>query len=370
MGDIIRKKKNGKDLGWYIRWMENGKRRQRASHQPTYALAKRMLLEIEARVARGMAGIIEPDARQQLTVAELCERFLKEYASPKIKDLVPYRRAAASRLRRVLPHIGEVRLGELNKAHVIKARDALAKRHPPGTTRTTLIPLMAAFSWGVKQGLLDRNPAHGVERPPSPNAQVEFLSAEEVNRLIAESVRRAQAETGAAGILWQSRRVAVLLAVYTGMRKGEIFGLRWQDLNLDTGRLTIAHSYASTPKSGKQRHLRLPSVLVPILREWREQCPPTSRGLLCPVWDKGRWHMSMSANKTHGLPELLSAANCQQVKRCWHMLRHTFASHYMMTGGSLLALSKILGHSGLTMTMIYAHLAPDYLDREMERVKF
>ena len=52
------------------------------------------------------------------------------------------------------------------------------------------------------------------------------------------------------------------------------------------------------------------------------------------------------------------------------MLRHTFASHYMMAGGSLLALSKILAHSNIAMTMVYAHLAPDYLDREMERVKF
>ena len=156
MGDIIRKKKNGKDLGWYIRWTENGKRRQLASHQPTYALAKRMLLEIEARVARGQAGIVEPNPQQQITVTELCERFLKEYASPRLKDLIRYRQFAASRLRRVLPFIGDVRLGALGKSHVIKARDALAKNHPPGTTRTTLIPLTAAFSWAVKQE--KRNP--------------------------------------------------------------------------------------------------------------------------------------------------------------------------------------------------------------------
>ncbi len=370
MGDIIRKKKNGKDLGWYIRWSENGKRRQLASHQPTFALAKRMLLEIEARVARGMAGLIEPDLRQQMTVAELCDRFLKEYTSPRLKDLAVYRQTAASRLRRVLPHIGHVRLGELSKEHVIKARDELGKRHPPGTTRATLIPLMAAFSWGVKQGLLDKNPAHGVERPAPPNAQIDFLSADEVSRLVAESARQAQAETGISGLLWRSRQVAVLLAVYTGMRKGEIFGLRWQDINPDTGRLTIAHSYGSTPKNGKVRHLRLPSALVSPMREWQAQCPPTARGLVCPIWDKGSWHMSRSTGKTHGLPELLKAARCQQVSRCWHMLRHTFASHYMMAGGSLLALSKILGHASMTMTMVYAHLAPDYLDREMERVKF
>lgn len=139
-----------------------------------------------------------------------------------------------------LPHIGEVRLSELGRAHVIKARDILAKNCPPGTT----------------------------------------------------------------------------------------------------------------PKYGQVRQLRLPSALVPILRAWREQCPPTARGLVCPIWDRGRWHMSMSTGKTHGLPKLLKAANCQQVSGCWHMLRHTFASHYMMAGGSLLALSKILGHSNMVMTMV------------------
>jgi hypothetical protein len=81
MGDIIRKRKGGRELGWYIRWKEGGKRRQLASHQPTYALAKRMLLEIEARVARGLTGLIEPDPHAGLTVAALCERFLTDYAS-------------------------------------------------------------------------------------------------------------------------------------------------------------------------------------------------------------------------------------------------------------------------------------------------
>lgn len=67
MGDIIRKKKGSKDYGWYIRWTENGKRREKASRQPTYALARRMLVEIEARVARGEVGIPEPE-KAQLTV--------------------------------------------------------------------------------------------------------------------------------------------------------------------------------------------------------------------------------------------------------------------------------------------------------------
>jgi site-specific recombinase XerD len=60
----------------------------------------------------------------------------------------------------------------------------------------------------------------------------------------------------------------------------------------------------------------------------------------------------------------------REVERPWHLLRHTFASHFVMSGGNILALQKILGHSDVKMTMIYAHLAPDYLGQEMERVSY
>ena len=72
-----------------------------------------------------------------------------------------------------------------------------------------------------------------------------------------------------------------------------------------------------------------------------KRLPQDARGLVIPVCDRGRWHMSMSTGKTHRLPRLVQAAGCPVVGRCWHMLRHTFASHYVMAGGSLLSLSKI-----------------------------
>ncbi len=71
-----------------------------------------------------------------------------------------------------------------------------------------------------------------------------------------------------------------------------------------------------------------------------------------------------------GLPELLVAAGNRPLQRAWHALRHTFASHYIMSGGNLLALQKILGHSDVKMTMVYAHLAPEFLGDEMDRIKF
>ncbi len=115
MGDIVRWAGGGKFLGWYIRYRDvDGQSRQKASHQPTKALAGRMLLEIEARVARGMVGIPEAAPKvEPMSVAALCERFLGEFASPRVKDLGRYRSGARTALNRVLRHIGHLQLSSV-----------------------------------------------------------------------------------------------------------------------------------------------------------------------------------------------------------------------------------------------------------------
>lgn len=60
-----------------------------------------------------------------------------------------------------------------------------------------------------------------------------------------------------------------------------------------------------------------------------------------------------------GIEELLRASGCHVPVRPWHAMRHTFASHYVMAGGNLLALQKILGYSRFEMTQVYSHLAPN-----------
>ncbi len=110
-------------------------------------------------------------------------------------------------------------------------------------------------------------------------------------------------------------------------------------------------------------------MLLPILAEWHKRCPKTAEGLVFPVVRRGTTNMGDSKDML-GLPELLARAGCTQLLRPWHALRHTFASHFVMKGGNILTLQKILGHSDIKMTLRYAHLAPDFLGDEMERVRF
>lgn len=366
LGDIIRKKKNGRFLGYYIRWVDlDGKRKQRASHQPSYALAKRMLVEIEARVARGHAGLCEPENRPKLLVSDLCARWLVEFGSPRIKDLASYRATAQTALRRLLPIIGHHDVTALGRKDIEKARDLLSQKYRPNTVRATLRPLGTCLSWAVRQGLIPHSPAKGIELPRR-ETSLESLCKDEAGRLLLLSEQRARESES---LLWWSRAVAIALALRLGLRRGEIFGLRWHDIDLSNGKLTVARSYRLSPKSGVVRHLPLPASIRPLLRDWQSLCPATRDRLVCPVLHDENWGMS-SRRASHGLRSLLAAAKCQPLSRGWHALRHTFASQFVMQGGNILTLQKLLGHADIAMTLVYSHLAPDFLAGELDRLRY
>ncbi len=369
MGDIVRKVKSGKFIGWYVRYRDcDGRRKQRASHQPTQALARRFLLQIEGRVARGALGI--PDkAAAAPTVEALCARFLQEYRSPRIKDLARYRAQARLVLRRVLPYLGKLRADVMTARDIERARDRLMADYPAANTvRATLRPLSAALTWAVREGLLAHNPVRGVALPRRVQS-LEYLGAADAARLLQAAREQADAGRGALGLQAESHFIAVVLALHTGLRRGELMGLRWSDVELQGQLLTVARSFATTPKGGTSRHLRLPAVLVPLLQKWRPRCPVTAEGVLCPARVLGRWQMSRGRSD-HGLKGLLRRAGCPPLLRGWHSLRHTFASMFIRGGGNLVALQKILGHADIKMTLAYAHLAPDFLAQDMERIRY
>jgi integrase len=358
LGEIIRKTKAGRFIGFYLRWYEDGRRRQRASKQPTFAEARRMLQAIEGRIARGLAGLTEPPApAQRLTVAALAERFLSEYSRPRVKDLGAYRRSARTALRRILPELGDLAADAVQPAEVARLRDRLGRRYAAASVKVSLAFLHTVFSWAVRQGLVAHNPCRGVERPRPPGL-LEFLSQDDAARLLEH------ARVHAAALY-----PMIATALYTGLRKGELFGLSWTQLDLQGRRLAVTRSCRRAPKSGRPRHLRLPATLVPILAQWRQQCPATPEGLVFPIVRRGVVNMGQSKDMLD-LGAILAAAGCPPLQRPWHALRHTFASHYVMAGGNILALQKILGHSDIKVTLSYAHLAPDYLGEEMERVHF
>ena len=206
--------------------------------------------------------------------------------------------------------------------------------------------------------------------------------------------------------------------VYTGMRMGELFGLRWTDVDLETARIHVRRSYRTTPKSGKARTIPLSPHLAPILRAWKADCRRTDENLVFPAplaGPRGKLDREQAAELRRrgqtespaalarafsvswtaakkivvgrswkerqpgdsemrdkdgdlGFHAALKAAGCHRVR--FHDLRHTYASHFMMAGGSILTLQKLLGHHDVKVTMKYAHLAQDFMAAEAARVSF
>ncbi len=349
MGEVIKREVGGRFIGWYIRYYDGeGVRRIKASKQPTYNEARRMLLQIEAQIARGEAGVAEP--RSKITLAELCEQFLSA-PHPRAKCEKSYRRLAQSELNRILPLVGAIRLDKLRRRDIEAARDALSRRYKPNTVRSSLRPLGAALTWAVGRELLPQNPMLQMQRPRSQYSD-ERLSVEEASALLAEAKRQASKSRRAHALY-----IGVSLALRLGLRRGEVFGLRWEDVDLKNGRLTIARSFESLPKNSKPRTLPIPSALLPDLRDWSTLL--THRGKVVPT----------GANCRVSLARLLHAAGCKPLSRGWHGLRHTFASIFAEQGGSVLALKDMLGHSSLAMSLVYAHLTPNALAADVEKMK-
>lgn len=161
----------------------------------------------------------------------------------------------------------------------------------------------------------------------------------------------------------------VATALYCGLRKGELAGLQWASVHLDDARIDVVRSYRLAPKSGQARHVPIHPELVRILRELKRECPPSKEGLVFPFIGPRTARMADEGDD-RGLPALLELAGCHVPAKPWHALRHTFASHAVMSGTPLYDVQQLLGHSTPMMTQRYAHLAPDHLAAAVARLTF
>lgn len=359
---------------WWVKYRdENGKWCAVASGQPNKELAKTWVATIESRIANGQVGIIEKTAEQiacsTVTVRQLFEKFQAEYRSPRIKDLKEYRsQTSAVFCMRILPTLGERAASTITHLDVEKLRDdLLAAEYAGGSVAWTIARLSKVFVWGKRAKYIDvESPTSDVEYP-SADVTLDYLSKTEVAGLLRYLEEH---EADLTGREVPQLFAMVATAIYAGLRKGELMGLRRIDVSLDRKQITVARSYDKAPKSGKVRHVPLHPALERILRVWLDRCPVTDEGLVFPLLDVcDGWTMGQRRHMLH-IEHYLRAGGCHVPARPWHSLRHTFASHFMMAGGNILTLQKLLGHASLDQTLIYAHLSPDHLATEVARMSF
>jgi integrase len=174
------------------------------------------------------------------------------------------------------------------------------------------------------------------------NRRLRYLSREEC----AELVSKCKDVTGK----------IVMAALNTGMRKGEILSLKWENVDMKHGFVLLDRT-----KNGERRE-------IPINEDFKAVLQSLTRQLDVPYV----FFDTMTGKPYQDVKRSFSTA-CRQAgihDFHFHDLRHTFASHLIMAGADITTVSKLLGHKSLTMTLRYSHLAPDHLQKAVNMLNF
>jgi len=246
-------------------------------------------------------------------------------------------------------------------------RGRLQEGRTVATINRDLSALKAALARALDWELIDKHPLAKV-KPGKVDSSgvVRYLSPDEERRLRKalsdrDAELRASRERGNA---WREQRHVqalpprgeyadhltpmVLISMNTGLRQGELFNLRWSDVDMARGVLTVRGGGA---KSGQTRHVPLNDEALEVFKTWRKQ---TDGDALVFIGRSG----ARFDNVKKGWASVLKAAGITAFR--WHDLRHHFASRLVMAGVDLNTVRELLGHADLKMTLRYSHLAPEH----------
>jgi integrase len=256
------------------------------------------------------------------------------------------------------PALGGITLQKLTTADIQRAYGDFDRNPSPRTRRHIHRILKSVLARAVEQQRLSRNPAAALKRLPKVEPRpVETLTVEQSRRLL-KAIRHTTS-------YWP-----VLIALATGMRRGEILALRWKNVDLDAGTVRVVESLEQTKaglrfkstKSEKARAVPLPKFAQAELGDWkRRQAEALLRlgirqdadTLVCPRED-GKPKQPDSL--THEFTYLVSRADVPKVR--FHDLRHSHATQLLATGVHPKIVQERLGHSTITITLdLYSHVS-------------
>jgi integrase len=312
------------------------------------------------------------EERRAVSVAELVERWLVEG-----RDAAPSKRESswdtdARKLRRhIVPLLGRVQVRSLTKDDIAQAQRAIAAgrtaidektenkrgraivRGGAGVARSAIMSLSACLTWAVDQEIIAANPVARVKKLPKRTME-RYLSEVEVARLL-ETLTRMETD----GSLLPVHADCIRVLILTGARRGEIAGLRWDEVDLQRGLLTLGAGRHKTGGSSGKKHIVLNAPAAQVIAERPHDTDfvfpapvATDQGCgasLQKAWERVRARADLANTRLHDL-------------------RHTWASFGAAGGASLLLIQKALGHTNAATTSRYAHLGADPVRDLAERI--
>jgi integrase len=289
-----------------------------------------------------------------MTVSELSAYWLETYASQhKAESSLIHDKGLLK--NQILPEFSARVIGELSPWEVEQwmNRLRLDQRLSPKSCNHALGLLRKMLNDAVRWQFIRYNPIASVKPFRIDQQDFSFWTRDEAVRFMSH-----------AQIFEDGVFPVFAVALYTGLRKGELRGLKWDCINLDQRQITVKRSFCQkskklkeTTKSKKIRHVPINKSLFEVLVGLKNQ----SNGVF--VLPDFHYHHCYRV-----MQKLAKAADVKAIR--FHDLRHTFASHFMMAGGSIYDLQRLLGHSTIAMTERYSHMSPNHLAGKTEILDF
>lgn len=325
---------------WWVDFRHKGKRYRIRSPINSKEGACNYELQLQHKLVMGEPISPVSQARKIISFAEFSKRWFEIYVRANNKPSEVENKQGILK-NHLLPFFGSQNLHEIKREVVEEFKSMqLRKGLNPKTINGHLATLAKCLRCATEWEIITEQEVPRIQKMKAHSRQIEFLSPSETAKLLQD---RSEPE-------WN---LMVFIALRTGLRFGELLGLKWEAIQLEHGVLTVQESIVrgviGTPKNGKVRHIPIAKDLRDELTRHRQ---PRGRLFTKPGYE----HIShrMAAN---ALQRIQRRTGLRHVN--WHMFRHTFASHLAMNGTPIPVIQKFMGHASIEMTMRYAHLSPN-----------
>lgn len=231
--------------------------------------------------------------------------------------------------------------GDVSKLQVDQLRAFIAAEHRRGLSPKSLQRRLSAcrsfYQWLLRHGRIAANPTAAIRAPKAPRKLPQVLDADEAKALV---------EVPTDVPLGLRDRALLELFYSSGLRLSELCGLRWRDLDIGNGLVTVLG------KGSKQRSVPVGSHARAALTEWMQAQKPANDAPVFP----GRGGAPISPRAVQMRLRLLAQRQGLFKRVHPHLLRHSFASHVLESSGDLRGVQELLGHADIATTQIYTHL--------------
>ncbi len=315
---------------WFIDYRVNG-RRKREKVGTSRALAEFALKKRTIEIAENK--FLDVRRENKIKFEDLARDFINLYSKLNKKSW----QSDVFNIRALCKVFKGRLFQEITPFEIEKYKSERLQSVGPATVNRELATLKTIFSTAIAWGKTDVNPARTVKNLKEPHGRLRFLEKEEIGTLLAHC----------SGML----KPVVIVALHTGMRRGEILGLKWQDIDFRRNIITLLDT-----KNGERRDLPMNEQVKTAFMRVKKH--PESPYVFC----------NKDGNPFRSLRKSFFTALKKSgiINFRFHDLRHTFASQLVMSGVDINTVRELLGHKDIRMTLRYSHLSSAHKQRAVD----